>query len=189
MKYLLIGILLSLLGCASKPKIETKPNKEIVKGEKLYIQKDYIVKDASNNERPAWISNLDSFVTSHNMNGEKFRYFVFETSVKIDRELACNFAKANARVDIASEIATFIQKTLGASKEGRLSINENNPRSRNLKEYVWERQISYQVFQEVQLPLLQVFIKIYSMRLLHLTKIFLKIYFSSNLKRPFLSFL
>ena len=50
--------------------------------------------------------------------------------------MACDLAKSTARADIASEIATFIEKQLGSSKEGAPSIDENNPQSQELREFV-----------------------------------------------------
>lgn len=40
------------------------------------------------------------------------------------------------RSDIASEITTFIQKSLGASQEGQAAIDANNPKTQPMREFV-----------------------------------------------------
>jgi hypothetical protein len=70
------------------------------------------------------------------MDVSKFRYFSFETEPKVNREIACNLAKANVRSDIAAEITTFIQKSLAASTEGQTAIDANNPKTQPLRDYV-----------------------------------------------------
>jgi hypothetical protein len=45
-------------------------------------------------------------------------------------------AKANVRADIASEITTFIQKSLAASEEGAPAIDPDNPKTAPMREFV-----------------------------------------------------
>ncbi len=54
----------------------------------------------------------------------------------MNREIACNLAKANARADVAAEITTFIQKTLAASTEGQAAIDPANPRTQPMRDFV-----------------------------------------------------
>jgi hypothetical protein len=70
------------------------------------------------------------------MDTSKFRYFSYETEPKVNREIACNLARANVRADIAAEITTFIQKSLAESTEGQAAINPNNPKTKEMREYV-----------------------------------------------------
>ena len=70
------------------------------------------------------------------MDTTKFRYFAYETEPKVNREIACNLAKANVRSDIAGEITTFIQKSLASSTEGSPAIDANNPKTQPMREYV-----------------------------------------------------
>jgi hypothetical protein len=70
------------------------------------------------------------------MDVEKYRYFSFETEPKVNREIACNLAKANVRADIAAEITTFIQKSLASSEEGAAAIDANNPKTQPMREFV-----------------------------------------------------
>lgn len=99
------------------------------------IERDYVVKDASSGIRPEWLEDVDIWAKDDG-DLKLFRYFAFETTPKVDREIACDLAKANARTDIATEIATFIEKSLGFSKEGAASIGENDPHMQELREFV-----------------------------------------------------
>ena len=67
---------------------------------------------------------------------DRYRYFAFETEPKVNREIACNLAKANARTDIAAEITTFIQKKLASSQSGQAAIDPNNPKTRPMRSFV-----------------------------------------------------
>jgi hypothetical protein len=114
-------------GCASKKTVEEVKHED--------LKRDYVVRDSNLNIRPTWVGDAVEWAKDH---GEldKFRYFSFATDAKVDREMACEFAKTNARADIASEIATFIEKELGASKEGAPSIDANNPKTSELREFL-----------------------------------------------------
>ncbi len=123
----IIIILLSFIffGC-STPTVTTQP---------LTIEKDYLLRDASDINRPIWISETEEW-TKQQQDKETYVYFSFETSLKNDREVACDLAQASARAEIAHEIATYIEKSLGSSKEGSTSINPNSPETKALMDYV-----------------------------------------------------
>ena len=121
----------SFLGtaCSSKKKVKDVDNTET-------IARDFEVRDASSTIRPGWIEDASVWVEQENMDTKKYRYFSFETEPKVNREIACNLAKANVRSDIASEITTFIQKSLAASEEGSPAIDPNNPKTQPMREFV-----------------------------------------------------
>lgn len=131
MKLMPLMIALSLLGaaCSSKKTVKDVDNSET-------ISRDYEVKDGSSTTRPGWIEDASVWVEQENMDVTKYRYFSFETEPKVNREIACNLAKANVRADIASEITTFIQKSLAASEEGSPAIDPNNPKTQPMREFV-----------------------------------------------------
>ncbi len=130
MKLMSVLLVLSLgVACSSKKKVKDVDNSET-------ISRDFEVRDASSTVRPGWIEDAEVWVEQEKMDVNKFRYFSFETEPKVNREIACNLAKANVRVDIASEITTFIQKSLAASTEGQAAIDPNNPKTLPMREYV-----------------------------------------------------
>ncbi len=130
MKLMSVLLILSLgVACSSKKKVKDVDNSET-------IARDYEVRDASSTVRPGWIEDAEVWTEQENMDTKKFRYFSFETEPKVNREIACNLAKANVRSDIASEITTFIQKSLAASTEGAAAIDANNPKTQPMREYV-----------------------------------------------------
>lgn len=130
MKLMSVLLVLTLgVACSSKKKVKDVDNSET-------ISRDFEVRDASSTIRPGWIEDAEVWVEQEKMDTKKFRYFSFETEPKVNREIACNLAKANVRVDIASEITTFIQKSLAASQEGQAAIDPNNPKTAPMREYV-----------------------------------------------------
>ncbi len=131
LKVLMAILMLSFLGssCSSKKKIKDIDNSAT-------IVKDYEVRDASSTNRPGWIEDAVVWVEQENMDTAKYRYFSFETEPKVNREIACNLAKANVNAAIAGEITTFIQKSLAASEEGSASIDANNPKTQALRDFV-----------------------------------------------------
>lgn len=130
LKLMSILIVLSLgVACSSKKKVKDVDNSDT-------ISRDYEVKDASSETRPGWIEDAEVWVEQEKMDTQKYRYFSFETEPKVNREIACNLAKANVRADIAGEITTFIQKTLAASQEGSTAIDANNPKTAPMREFV-----------------------------------------------------
>lgn len=124
----LIAAMTVATGCSSKRKVKEVDNTETIK-------RDYEVRDASSNFRPAWIEDVEAWSEQEDK-GDKWRWFAFETEPKVNREIACNLAKANARADVAAEITTFIQKTLAASTEGQAAIDPANPRTQPMRDYV-----------------------------------------------------
>ena len=131
MKLLSLLLVLSLgVACSSKKKVKEVDYSST-------ISKDFEVKESSTNGiRPGWIEDAEIWTAQENMDVTKFRYFSFETEPKVNREIACNLAKANVRSDIAAEITTFIQKSLAASTEGQTAIDANNPKTQPLRDYV-----------------------------------------------------
>jgi len=131
MKLMSMLLAVSFLGtaCSSKKKVKDVDNTET-------IARDFEVRDASSTTRPGWIEDATVWAQQEQMETNKYRYFSFETEPKVNREIACNLAKANVRVDIASEITTFIQKSLAASQEGAPAIDPNNPKTQPMREFV-----------------------------------------------------
>lgn len=130
MKLLSLLLVLSMVGaCASKKTVKDVDNSDT-------IARDFEVRDASSTVRPGWIEDAEIWTAQENMDTKKYRYFSFETEPKVNREIACNLAKANVRSDIASEITTFIQKSLATSTEGQAAIDPNNPKTQPMREYV-----------------------------------------------------
>jgi hypothetical protein len=130
MKLFFFLMILSIsISCSSKKKVVDVDNSKT-------IAKDYEIRDASSNTRPGWIEDAELWTEQEKMDVTKYRYFSFETEPKVNREIACNLAKANVRTDIASEITTFIQKSLASSSEGSAGIDANNPKTQPLREYV-----------------------------------------------------
>lgn len=131
MKLMSLLLVVAFVGtaCSSKKTVKDIDNTET-------IARDFEVRDASSTTRPGWIEDATVWVEQEHMDVEKYRYFSFETEPKVNREIACNLAKANLRSDIASEITTFIQKSLAASEEGAASIDANNPKTAPMREFV-----------------------------------------------------
>lgn len=124
-----ILVLTIMVGCSSKKTVKDIDNSDT-------ISRDFEVRDASSTIRPGWIEDSEVWAEQEKMDVSKFRYFSFETEPKVNREIACNLAKANVRSDIAAEITTYIQKSLAASEEGSAAIDANNPKTQPLREYV-----------------------------------------------------
>jgi hypothetical protein len=135
-KILTSAFLLTLVACSSTPKKEPIVERPLEEVKHTEIKKEYEVRDASSNFRPAWIEDAEVWAKQNEKDLDKMRYFSYETEPKVLRSAACDIAKANVRVDIAGEISTFIQKTLGTTQEGNASIDMNNPKLSPLKEYM-----------------------------------------------------
>ncbi len=134
MKMLLsiVMVLTVASSCSSK-----KPKKEVADVDNSQtIKRDYEVRDASSTSRPGWVEDAQVWTEQESMDVAKYRYFAYETEPKVNREIACNLAKANVRVDISSEITTFIQKSLASSTEGAAAIDANNPKTTAMREFV-----------------------------------------------------
>jgi hypothetical protein len=100
------------------------------------LVRDYDITEATSAVRPGWISDASEWAKANGMDTSKDRFFSFETEPKVSREMACHLAKANAKADIAGEVATFIRKTLGSSEEGQAAIDPNNPITQPLRSFV-----------------------------------------------------
>jgi hypothetical protein len=138
MKKILTSIcIVSLAGLAScssaKKQVTERPVEDVKHTE---IKKEYEVRDASSNFRPGWIEDAEVWAKQNEKDIEKNRYFSYESEPKVTRSVACDIAKANARTDIAGEITTYIEKTLGTTQEGNASVDLNNPKLAPLKEYM-----------------------------------------------------
>jgi hypothetical protein len=123
--------LMGLSSCSSQKKKEIEDQNQ-----EEHIKKDYQVRDASSNLRPGWIVDALSWTQNELKDTDKFRYCSFETTPKVDREVACALARSSVRVDIAAEISTFIENKLGQSREGSAAIDENNPQMAPLREFM-----------------------------------------------------
>ena len=113
-----------------------KDDKELEEREHENIAREYRVVDSSSNVRPGWIEDAGVWSRQHSKEVKKYRFFSYETEPKVNRKISCDLAKANAKTDIAGEIATFIDKSLATSQAGNASIDENNPQIQALREYV-----------------------------------------------------
>lgn len=137
MKRILTSIfLLSLVACSSTPKKEPVVERPVEEVKHTEIKKEYEVRDASSPFRPGWIEDAEVWAKQNEKDLDKNRFFSYESEPKVTRSVACDISKANTRVDIAGEITTFIQKTLGTTQEGNASIDMNNPKLTPLKEYM-----------------------------------------------------
>ena len=134
--FMLTLSLMILASCSSAGKNSVKETVAKDQDISTYIKKDYVVTDASSTSRPGWIIDAVEWATSNNDDTKEYRFFSFETSPKVGREIACNLAKANAKADIAGEVATFIKSTLGSSEEGQAAIDPNNPLTLPLRSFV-----------------------------------------------------
>lgn len=131
--------LLSLFLLYSCSSTKSEMDRELEERENEDIQREYKVIDASSNLRPAWIEDAEIWAKQYGKDTNKFRYFSYETTPKVDREIACALARTNAKSDIAGEIASFIEKTLASTTEGQATIDENDPQAGSLREYVENR--------------------------------------------------
>lgn len=97
------------------------------------LEKDYRVVDASKQEVPEWVSDLDEWLDDEEEEEEfkKHRYYIYSTEPKNSQSLSCEIAKAKAASAAAGEISTFIQNSLAQSVHG-------DPTAKNsaLSEYV-----------------------------------------------------
>lgn len=136
---LLAMILVSLASCGSSDKEETaEEKKESRIKERVHegIQREYVVRDSNSDRRPGWIEEPQYFAKERYGDADQYRYFAYETDPKLNRDVACKQAAAQARADIASEITSFIDQSLASAQEGNNSINENDPQMQSLREYV-----------------------------------------------------
>jgi hypothetical protein len=111
-------------------------DKDLEERENDNIEREYKVTNASSKVRPGWVEDAELWASKYGKDVKKNRYFSFESTAKVDREIACNVAEAKVKASIAGEITSFIEKVLGSSKEGQASIDENNPETKSMSEFV-----------------------------------------------------
>jgi len=130
---LLVLSLIFAIGCSST---KDEMDKELVEKKNEHIQKEFMVTNASSNIRPGWVEDAELWAAKYGKDKKTYRFFSYETTPKVDREIACNIAEAKVKSTIAGEITSFIEKTLASSKEGQAAIDENNPQTKAMAEYV-----------------------------------------------------
>jgi hypothetical protein len=138
MKKLAIVVMMMTImaSCSSEKKKPTEEDRPLEVVKHTEIQKEYEVRDASSNFRPAWIEDAEVWAKQNEKDLNKNRFFSFETEPKVTRSVACDIAKANVNADVASEISNFIDKTFAQSTEGNASVNLNDPKLAALREYM-----------------------------------------------------
>ncbi|MBT3586176.1 MAG: hypothetical protein HN509_14815 [Halobacteriovoraceae bacterium] len=133
-KLLVITMLLGFgVSCSS---VRTTEQRDLEEKEHDDLKKDYLVRDSSSPMRPGWVEDAEVWANNKKLDIGTYRYFSYETDPSVSRKMSCNQAKANARADIAGEIATFIDKSLASSEEGANAIDENNPQTKGLRQFV-----------------------------------------------------
>lgn len=118
----------AILGCSTSEKVEEEVHEN--------LKRNYEVRDASSKVRPGWIQKPMAWAKQKELDIKKYRFFSFETSPNADKDIACNLAKANARVDIAGEISAFINKKLTSKEAGDTFIDENDPQKKEILHFV-----------------------------------------------------
>jgi hypothetical protein len=130
---------LALIGQSCSSSADKEKKTIMTQDNSSSIEKDYVVIDASHTEKPIWVTDPGLWLADQKesiIEKEEFRYYTFETDPKIDREVSCDYAKANARAELAANINTFIQKNLTAVKEGEMKGNSSYLK---LEEYIETR--------------------------------------------------
>jgi len=108
--YFALGIVYSLIfatSCSGLSKAY-KGDQDKALSEKL-AREDFIVLNRSQEKRPLWISHPQKFGNKKG-DGNGRLYFSFETTPKIEKEMACNIARAYAREDLSRFFITFFTK-------------------------------------------------------------------------------
>lgn len=129
--------MLAMGGCSSyAPK--TVDNKKT-------IEKDYVVTDASGRYRPTWIEDVNYWAKEEKKDMATYKYFSYEGAPKMDRELACDVAKASLSADIASSIQTKVEKSLDSFEEsGKTALSQGG----FVRSYV-DRKLKSQIAQKL----------------------------------------
>lgn len=89
---------------------------------------DYVVRDASENSRPAWTLQKNAYKSDDSANKKKFRYYVNDAE-NIDQRLCLKSAEARATQKVASEIAQEI-----ASQFSEKSNSHDDEATRKVKD-------------------------------------------------------
>lgn len=95
------------------------------------LERDYKVVDASTQDVPEWVEDLDEWLDDEEDDFEKNRYYIYTTEAKNSRSTACEIANARSASSVASEISTFIKQSLAQSKHG-----DPTKTDKKLEEYV-----------------------------------------------------
>lgn len=97
------------------------------------LEKDYRVVDASKQEVPEWVSDLDEWIDDEQEDevSEANKYYIYTTEPKSSQSLSCELAKAKAASAAAGEISTHIKNSLAQSVHG-----DPTKKSNDLSEYV-----------------------------------------------------
>ncbi len=97
------------------------------------LEKDYKVVDASHQEIPEWVSDLDEWLDDEEDSDEfkKNRYYIYSSEAKNNRDTACKIAHANSASSVAAEISTFIKENFAQSVHGDPSKTD-----KKLAEYI-----------------------------------------------------
>jgi hypothetical protein len=95
------------------------------------VEKDYKVVNASHEDKPEWIKDLEEWLDDEEVDFKNHRYYIYTTEAKTSKTTACEIAKARVVSTVASEVSTFIKQSFNLSKYG-------DPTAKNTKlgEYV-----------------------------------------------------
>ncbi|MFT6630229.1 MAG: Mn-dependent DtxR family transcriptional regulator [Bacteriovoracaceae bacterium] len=97
------------------------------------LERDYKVVDASHQELPEWVEDLDEWLDDEEDSDDfkENRYYIYSSEAKNDRDTACKIAHANSASSVAAEISTFIKESFAQSKHGDPSKTD-----KKLAEYI-----------------------------------------------------
>ena len=121
-----------LVSCSSS--LPTQEKIEVV--EHKDIETDYVIREVSQTVRPGWVQNAQTWAEENKKDVERFRFYSYQTGIKVDQETACQLAQVQAKADLAGEISSFIIKTMAVSTEGQTNLSETSSASNALQEYV-----------------------------------------------------
>ncbi len=80
------------------------------------LEKDYKVVDASQQEVPEWVEDLNEWLEDQDT--EKFSFYTYTTESKNSRSMACEIAKAKSTALIAEELSTYIKQSFAQNTQG-----------------------------------------------------------------------
>ncbi len=96
--------LLLILGACSGYKVKEVKNSK--------IEKDFVVKDASNKYRPTWIESPSQWVKENKQTEQGYQFHSYEIDAQPNKEIACDLARAKAKLDFAAQISSQIDQKL-----------------------------------------------------------------------------
>lgn len=84
------------------------------------LEKDYRVVDASRQEIPKWVLDLDEWLEDEQEDEEQkaYQYYTYSTEPKSSQSLSCELARARAASSAAAEVSTYIKNSLAQSVHG-----------------------------------------------------------------------